>query len=179
MNLYKQILFSILFIFTVHCSSITVIPEPNLEQYTVKSSTVCFSFRWYAPFFCWDAQPNSILLKGIYNNNSGEKKYYLDYYLDNFDTDFPVGVSLKIDGTFYNLRKVQTDYSDTLRIRSEINEELIGKLKSYSGNLLLSYSNRSTTTNYELSSGESESILKNAKEVFDKLSSVSKMKIVK
>lgn len=158
------------------CSSFEVIPEPNLTQITVKSKTVCLTWNWHP--FCVDTKPNSLMIKGILNNNTGEKKYYLEYYTDSFDTDLPVGVSLKVDGVYYNLRKVFTDYTETLKVTSELNDEVINKLLNTKNNLHLSYSNRRYTFNFELSSSKSSSLIENMREVQKKVLSLEKLKIV-
>lgn len=160
----------------IKCSSFEVIPEPNLTQTTVKSQSVCLTWNWHP--FCVDTKPNSLIIKGILNNNTGEKKYYLEYYTDSFDTDLPVGVSLKIDGVYYNLRKAITEYTDTLKITSELNDEVISKLLNTKNNLSLSYSNRRNTFNFELSSGKSAKLVENMREVQKKLLSLEKLKIV-
>ncbi|MDX1959451.1 MAG: hypothetical protein SFU98_12810 [Leptospiraceae bacterium] len=177
--IYKNLLISFVFLFAIGCSSTNTIPEPNFEQTTVQSEPTCLSWKWYSPFFCYSGKANSVELRGTVSNNTGDKQFFLDYFLDSFDTDFPVGVAIKIDSTYYLLRKSQTDFSNTLLIRSEMSDEVISKLKGSSSSILLSYSNRSHTYNYQLSSGEAESLRKNAREVFDKLNSASKMKIVK
>lgn len=109
--LFSQIFFLSFLFFVINCNSLQVIPEPNLEQVTVKSETICTEFTWYWPF-CTRGKAKSLMIKGVYNNLTGDKKYYLDYHLDMLDTDLPVGLSINIDGTYYNLKKVSTDYTD-------------------------------------------------------------------
>lgn len=168
-------LFLVLFLL-IRCSSLEVIPEPNLTQITVKSQTVCLTWNWHP--FCVDTKPNSLMIKGVLNNNTGERKYYLEYYTDTFDTDLPVGVSLKIDGVYYNLRKVFTEYTETLKVTSELNEEVVKKLLNTKNNLSLSYSNRRNTLNFELSSRKSTSLIENLRDVQKQLLSLERLKIV-
>ncbi|MCX7998956.1 MAG: hypothetical protein N3A69_08405 [Leptospiraceae bacterium] len=160
----------------IRCSSFEVIPEPNLTQITVKSKTVCLTWNWHP--FCVDTKPNSLMIKGVLNNNTGEKKYYLEYYTDTFDTDLPVGVSLKIDGVYYNLRKVFTEYTETLKVTSELTEDVVNKLINTKNNISLSYSNRRSTLNFDLSSGKTSSLIDNMKDVQKKVLSLEKLKIV-
>lgn len=169
-------LFLFVLLVLLNCSSFEVIPEPNLTQITVKSKSVCLTWNWHP--FCVDSKPNSLMIKGVFNNNTGEKKYYLEYYTDSFDTDLPVGVSLKVDGIYYNLKKVFTEYTETLKVTSELNEEVINKLLNTKNNLHLSYSNRKQTFNFELSSGKSNSLIENMKDVQKKTLSLEKLKIV-
>ncbi|HMV42538.1 MAG TPA: hypothetical protein PK079_21440 [Leptospiraceae bacterium] len=159
------------------CSSVQVIPEPNLDQVTVKSEPVCTVFTWYWPF-CTQGRAKSFLIKGIYNNSTGEKKYFLDYHLDMLDTDLPVGISVYLDGVYYNLKKVSTDYSDILKIESEINLDLISKMNSAKNNFSFSYSNRKETHNFTLSSGDTKDFLKQLNDVVKRINAQEKLKIV-
>jgi hypothetical protein len=170
-------LFTAFLLGQIHCSSFDVIPEPTLNQTTVKSSTVCLTWNWHP--FCMEGKPNSLVVRGILNNGSSEKKFYLEYYLDSFDTDLPVGVSLKVDGVYYNLRKAATDYADTLKITSEVSEDALSKLKATKNPISLSYSNRKNTLNFDLSSGDSQKLIDNLNDVVTKLNSLQKLKIVK
>jgi hypothetical protein len=119
------------------------------------------------------------MVRSTLNNTSGDYKYFLDYYLDSFDSDIPIGVSLKIDGIYYNLKKTQTDYTDTLKISSELTEEVATKIISTKKTILLSYSNRKVTLNFDLSSSDTETLQSYVKEVTQKTTSLQKMKIVK
>lgn len=165
------------FSFLIQCHSMEVIPEPNLNQYTVKSPPVCLKWNWHP--FCLESKPNSLMVRSTLNNTSGDYKYFLDYYLDSFDSDIPIGVSLKIDGIYYNLKKTQTDYTDTLKISSELTEEVATKIISTKKTILLSYSNRKVTLNFDLSSSDTETLQSYVKEVTQKTTSLQKMKIVK
>lgn len=174
---FSQFVFSSILFFLLSCNSLQVIPEPNLEQVTVKSETICTEFTWYLPF-CTRGKAKSLMLKGVYNNLTGDKKYYLDYHLDMLDTDLPVGLSLNLDGTYYNLKKVSTDYTDIVKLESEINQEVISKINSAKNNFSFSYSNRKDTYNFALSSGETKEFVKQLNEVVKRINAQEKLKIV-
>lgn len=176
-NSFLFILIGVLF-FLNGCAGIQVVPEPNLEQVTVYSETICSETPWYSPF-CTKGKSRSFMIKGIYNNSNGDKKYYLDYYLDLLDTDLPVGLSLYLNGTYYNLKKMSTDYSDILNIESELSSEVISKLNSVKSEIQISYSNRRNTTNFYLSSSDSKKLISQINEVIKKISDQEKLKIVK
>lgn len=174
----KFISLYLLFVFVLfQCTSIQVIPEPNLNQVTVKSEPICTAFTWYWPF-CTNGKAKSFLIKGIYNNLNAEKKFFLDYHLDMLDTDLPVGISVNIDGVYYNLKKVSTDYSEILKIESELNSDVISKMNSAKNNLSFSYSNRKDTFNFALSSGETKEFIKQLGEVVKRTNAQEKLKIV-
>ena len=118
------------------------------------------------------------MIKGVYNNLTGDKKYYLDYHLDMLDTDLPVGLSLNIDGTYYNLKKVSTDYTDIVKLESEISSEVISKVNSAKNNFMLSYSNRTDTHNFTLRSGDTKEFAKQLNEVIKRVVAQEKLKIV-
>lgn len=171
-------LLSLILIQFIHCSSTDLVQEPTLDQSTVQSETVCTEFVWYMPF-CTKNKPKSVLFKGVFQNTSLEKKYYIDYVLDNSDIDIPVGLSIQIDGTFYNLKKMATDYVDVFKITSEISEEVLNKLVSSRNNFVISYSSRRDTFNYKLSDSKSKQLADQADFVLKKMKSVGKMKIMK
>lgn len=177
----RKILFPLLILsnlfFFVYCNSFQVIPEPNLEQVTVKSETICTEFTWYWPF-CTRGKAKSLMIKGVYNNNTGDRKFYLDYHLDMLDTDLPVGLSLNLDGTYYNLKKVSTDYTDIVKLESEISPEVINKINSSKNNFAFSYSNRKDTLNFALSSGETKEFVKQLNDVVKRINAQDKLKIV-
>jgi hypothetical protein len=177
-SLFFQITFSGILFFLISCNSFQVIPEPNLEQVTVKSETVCTEVPWYSPF-CTKGKSRSLMIKGVYNNLTGDKKYYLDYYLDILDTDLPVGLSLNLDGTYYNLKKMSTDYTDILSIESELNPEVISKINAVKNDILISYSNRKNTLNFALSAGDTKKFLTQLNEVTKRIAAQEKLKIVK
>ncbi len=175
--LFSQYIFFSIMLFLVHCNSFQVIPEPNLEQVTVKSETICTEFTWYWPF-CTRGKAKSLMIKGIYNNITGEKKYYLDYHLSMLDTDLPVGLSINLDGIYYNLKKVSTDYTEIVKLESEINAEVISKINSSKNNFAFSYSNRKDTLNFALSSGETKEFVKQLNDVVKRINAQEKLKIV-
>ncbi len=177
-NLFSPILFFGATILLLSCNSLQVIPEPNLDQVTVKSETICTEFTWYWPF-CTKGKAKSLMIKGIYNNSTGDKKFLLDYHLDMLDTDLPVGLSLYLDGTYYNLKKVSTDYTDIVKLESELSAEVITKIKETKKNFILSYSNRKDTYNFALSEGETNAFTNQLNEVIKKITTQEKMKIVK
>lgn len=177
-NLFFQILFCSTLFFLLNCNSLQVIPEPNLDQVTVKSETICTEFTWYWPF-CTKGRAKSLMLKGIYNNSTGDKKYFLDYHLDMLDTDLPVGLSLNLDGTYYNLKKVSTDYTDILKLESELTPEVISKINSAKSSFAFSYSNRKDTLNFTLSPGETRDFRTQLNEVVKKITAQEKLRIVK
>ncbi|MCB1177889.1 MAG: hypothetical protein KDK36_09950 [Leptospiraceae bacterium] len=172
----KAVFSILLLFFLANCHSLEVIPEPNLTQFTIKSKPICLKWNWHP--FCLETKPNSLTIRGILENSNLEHKIYLDYYLDSYDSDIPVGVSLLIDGTYYNLRKAGTEYTDTLKIRSEISEDIVKKIQKTKKTISMSYSNRKETLNFEFSSGETDDFKNYLKEVTDKIKSLKKMKIV-
>jgi len=177
-NLFLQILFCASLFFLHNCNSLQVIPEPNLDQVTVKSETICTEFTWYWPF-CTKGKAKSMMIKGVYNNSTGDKKYFLDYHLDMLDTDLPVGLSLNLDGTYYNLKKVSTDYTDILKLESELTPEVISKMNSAKSSYTFSYSNRKDTLNFALSSGDTRDLKNQLNEVIKKITAQEKLRIVK
>ena len=174
---YKILLF-LLFLIVSACSSTKLIPEPSLDQVSFKSETICTEFVWYSPF-CFDNKSRSIQLKLVVNNTSLEKKFYLDYVIDSADTDLPVGISIQIDGTYYNLRKMGTDYIDILKLSSELTPEVLNKIVSSKTDFIISYSSRKETFNYTLSSSNSTKLRNESKELLDKSKSFSKLNIIK
>jgi hypothetical protein len=167
-----------LFCFLVmSCSSLEVIPEPTLDLVSVKSSSFCPTWNWHP--FCVEAKPNSIFFTGTLNNSTSEKRYYLDYFLDSFDTDIPIGISLKIDGTYFVLKKVSTEYSNSMKLRSELSEDMIKNISSTNQTISLSYSNRKSSLNFDLSTSETEKLKSNLRDVVEKINSMQKLKIIR
>jgi hypothetical protein len=167
-----------LFCFLVmSCSSLQVIPEPTLDLVSVKSSSFCPTWNWHP--FCVETKPNSIFFTGTLNNSTSEKRYYLDYFQDSFDTDIPIGISLKIDGTYYVLKKISTEYSYSMKLRSEISEEMIKILSNTNQPISLSYSNRKSSLNFDLTMSETEKVKNNLREVVEKINSMQKLKIIR
>ena len=161
-------------LFSFSCSSLYVIREPVLERTTVQSGPVCFSLF----SFCHEGSSNSVIIKGVVENNSGIKNYYLIYNLKNFETEFPVGVSLNLDGLYYNLKKTSTDYSEYVSVSSELSSDFLDKILS-SKKISLSYSNRTDTINIDFSGREHRNFLKNIQKVKESLFSAEKLNIVK
>lgn len=143
----------------------------------MKSEPVCPTWNWHP--FCLNSKPNSVNLYGVLNNTSGEKKYFLDYYLDSFDTDIPVGISLKLNNAYYVLRKTHTDYTDAIKIRSELGEDLVKAISENQSDLVLSYSSRVDTINLEFSKRQSENFRSSMLDVVKQIESLEKMKIIK
>lgn len=174
---YKIFLF-LLFLAVTRCSSTKLVPEPSLDQVSFKSETICTEFVWYSPF-CFEHKSRSIQLKLIVNNTSLEKRFLLDYIIDSADTDLPVGISIQIDGTYYNLKKMGTDYVDILKLSSELTPDILNKIISSRSDFIISYSSRKETFNYSLSSSNSSKLRNESKEILDKSKSFSKLNIVK
>jgi hypothetical protein len=170
-------LFLVLTLFLVNCSSLQVVPEPTLDLISVKSKSYCPTWNWHP--FCVETKPNSFYFRGVYQNSIGEKRYYIDYYIDSFDTDLPVGISLKVDGTYYILKKTLTDYSEALKLRSELPDDLIKLIGSTKENISLSYSNRKSTINFDFSNSETETIKNNLKTTIETVNNIQKLKIIK
>ena len=99
-------------------------------------------------------------------------------YLDSYDVGLPVGVSLKVDNDYYKLKKVATDYTSTLKIKSEISPKVMKRILS-SNSIMVSYSNNTETKNIELSSGDKKDLVEQIKEVKTKLDAQSRMSIYK
>jgi hypothetical protein len=179
-GLFKMVKIFILFlymIFIIDCRTIEVIPEPTLGQISVESPNVCLKWNWHP--FCVESKPNSINIVGIISNSTLEKKYYLDYYIDSFDADIPVGISLRVGPVYYQLKKIHTDYTDILKIRSELPLDFVDLLIKSNDSMMLSYSNRKDTMNIDFSDRHAESFRNSIKEVVSKVNSLEKMNIVK
>lgn len=113
----------------------------------------------------------------MYKNPSSEKTIYLDYFLSSFEVSFPIGVSLKLDGTWFNLRKVGTDYSDSMRISSLVPPDVADKILN-AKEITFSFSSREKTTNQILSSGETAKLQNLLKSLREKVDSQSKLNIL-
>ncbi|MBM9577230.1 hypothetical protein JWG45_08705 [Leptospira sp. 201903070] len=170
-----SILFCVLFFLGISCSSASVLqtPEPALEQILFHSDPLCPGFH----FLCSQGDTKSMNFRGVFKNSSGEKTLFLDYYLSSFEVSFPIGVSIQLDGTWYNLRKVGTDYSDSMRISSSIPSELVDRILK-AKEITFSFSSREKTSNQLFSSRDAsrfQALLKNLKE---KLDAQSKLNIL-
>ncbi len=162
------------FVFFYSCASLQIIKEPLLERTTVKSEPQCFSLFT----FCRVGAPNSVLIKGFVENSSGNKSYFLEYYLSSFESDLPIGVSLKIDENYYNLKKASTEYSDYVMVESVLSPEILDKVLQ-SKNLSLSYSNRKDTLNIEFSNRARKKFQINIQKIKEALFSAEKLNIIK
>nr|WP_207767192.1 hypothetical protein [Leptospira adleri] len=162
-----SLLFCVFLLSGISCSSANVIqtPEPALEQVLFHSAPLCPGFH----LFCFQGDTKSMNFRGVYKNSSGEKSLFLDYFLSSFEVSFPIGVAVKLDGVWYNLRKVGTDYSDSMRISSSIPAEVADKILN-AKEIVFSFSSREKTTNQTFSSGETirfQTLLKNLRERLD------------
>ena len=99
--------------------------------------------------------------------------------MDSFDTDIPIGISLKIDGTYFVLKKVSTEYSNSMKLRSELSEDMIKNISSTNQTISLSYSNRKSSLNFDLSTSETEKLKSNLRDVVEKINSMQKLKIIR
>ncbi|WP_427854349.1 hypothetical protein [Leptospira tipperaryensis] len=163
----SSFIFCVILFTGISCSSTSVLqtPEPALEQVLFHSEPLCPGFH----LFCSQGDTKSMNFRGVFKNSSGEKSLFLDYYLSSFEVSFPIGVSLKLDGTWYNLRKVGTDYSDSMRISSLIPTELVDRILN-AKEITFSFSSREKTTNQLFSSGDAsrfQTLLKNIREKVD------------
>ncbi|MBE7410960.1 MAG: hypothetical protein L6Q54_04595 [Leptospiraceae bacterium] len=174
-NLYQVTIFTFpVFLIFLNCSSLKVIKEPVLERTTVISEPICFSFFT----ICRESAFNSLVIKAVVSNESGERKYSLEYYLKRFEVEFPLGVSLGIDGEYYNLKRVSTEYSDYIKIGSELSLEVIEKILN-SKKIILSYSNRVETMNIDFSNSDREKFIQNIKKVQENIQKTEKLTIIK
>jgi hypothetical protein len=90
-----------------------------------------------------------VYFKGERDNTTGNVQYYLLYEMGTFEVDLPIGVSLKLGEIWYNLKKANTDYSDTIVVSSSIPTEVLPKIGE-SKKISISYTNRKGTMNFEL-----------------------------
>ncbi|MCG6152818.1 hypothetical protein [Leptospira bandrabouensis] len=150
-----------------------VTPEPTLEQQSAISKEVCLK-----KFLLVFAKRPCVYFKAERDNNSGIVQYFLLYEIGTFDVDLPIGVSLKLGETWYNLKRTNTDYSDTIVITSAISSELIPKVGE-SQNIGISYTNRKETTNYTLNSGQTASFQSNLSKLIRTMESEPKLNINK
>ncbi|MCB1192160.1 MAG: hypothetical protein H7A23_08715 [Leptospiraceae bacterium] len=176
MNFKKLFMICFLCLIIWRCSSVAVTPEPTIDQISIQSEPICIVFSLNP--FCYRGKSNSLYVTGIMENKSLKKFIYLEYFLDSYDVGLPVGVSLKLDNDYYKLKKVATDYTSTLKITSEMSQQVVDKILS-ANVIMVSYSNNSETKNIELSSGERKDLAKQIKEVQEKLNAQVKMRIIK
>lgn len=175
---FRMIVFIYLFFaILIRCSSVDVIPEPTIDQISVESESVCIAYSLSLNPFCYRGKPNSLLVTGVMENKTLKKFMYIDYFLDSYDVGLPVGVSLKVDNDYYKLKKVATDYTSTLKVKSEISNKVIDRILS-AKSIMVSYSNNTETKNIELSSGDRKDLVEQIKEVQTKLNKQSRMSIL-
>ncbi|XDD51997.1 hypothetical protein AB3N59_10465 [Leptospira sp. WS92.C1] len=163
------------FLSFISCSSTSVrqIPEPALEQVLFTTDSLCPGFH----IFCFSGDTKSIGFRGIYKNSNSEKNLYLEYYLSSFEVSFPIGVSLKLDGTWFNLRKTGTDYSESMRISSLIPADIVDKILN-AKEITFSFSSRDKTANHLFSQGEKDRFQFLLKTLREKLDTQAKLNIL-
>lgn len=175
MKLLIKLYFVFLILLLIDCgSAIKVTPEPVLNRVRFNSKTICPGFSIY----CSENATGGLVLSSYKNEGNGERKVYLTYNLSQFDSEIPVGFSLKINGTYYLLNKFSTEYGESNRITSEIPDSLLGEIQN-AKSMGYSFSNRKHTINEEFSEGvmnQIKSILLTLKESVDK---ENKLQIVK
>jgi hypothetical protein len=145
------ILFVLGFFLTINCGksqTLVIVPEPVVDQVSVVSPEICLdSFLWIFP-----SNP-CFWIRAEKDNTTSKTRTSLVYNLSSFDVEFPLGLSLEIDGTYHNLLKMGTEYGSQLQLLSDLPEPTATAI-SKSKKVSLSYTNRKETRNYELSSGE-------------------------
>ncbi|TGL37232.1 hypothetical protein [Leptospira perdikensis] len=164
------------FLLFVSCSgtrAYVVTPEPTLDQQTAISNEVCLK-RFLFVF----AKRPCVYFKAERDNTSGLVQYFLLYEIGTFDVDLPIGVSLKLGDTWNNLKRTNTDYSDTIIITSAISSEIIPKVGE-SQNIGISYTNRKETFNYQLTSSQTASLQANLSKLIRTIESEPKLNINK
>ncbi|WP_425460802.1 hypothetical protein [Leptospira langatensis] len=163
---------SIIAVFLPGCSArIQVLPEPVVEQTVLRSGPVC-----PGSWFCSQGRPGSLNFKGILNNKTGEKPLFIEYYMSSFEESFPIGISIKLDQTWHNLRKTSTDFGDTVRVVSIVPPELTDKVLN-AKEIQFSFSSRDNTTTVHLSSSNSDQLKSLLKDLKEKLDSQAKLTI--
>lgn len=172
---FLSLLFSFGLFAGIGCSGdlIRHTPEPALEQVVFHSESVCYGFH----FFCSEGDAKSLNFRGIFKNLSFEKTIFLDYYLSSFEVSFPIGVSLRLDGTWFNLRKVGTEYSDSVKISSSISTEVADKILQ-AKEIIFSFSSREKITNQIFSRAETAKFQLLLKTLKERLNAQSKLNIL-
>jgi hypothetical protein len=152
-------------------NTLVIVPEPVVDQVSVVSPEICLDF------YVWiiDANP-CIVIKGVKDNTTLKKTYMLVYKLSTFDVEFPLGLSIYIDGEFHNLVKITTDYGRTLEMVSELPENLL-PLLSKAKTVTISYTNRKNTENTELSNRQIKKLNDYISEIKNLMSKEPKLKI--
>ncbi|MCW7471258.1 hypothetical protein [Leptospira kanakyensis] len=165
----------LIFLVVVSCSgtkAYVVTPEPTLEQQTAISKDLCLQrFLWLFP-----GKRPCVYFKAERDNGTGLVQYFLLYEIGTFDVDIPIGVSLKLGETWYNLKRTNTDYSDTIIISSAISSDLIPKIGE-NQSIAISYTNRKETINYNLSSNQTATFQSNLSKLIRTIESEPKLNI--
>ncbi len=172
---FLSLLFSFGLFAGIGCSKdlIRYTPEPALEQVVFHSESLCYGFH----FFCSEGDAKSLNFKGIFKNLSFEKTIFLSKYLSSFEVSFPIGVSLRLDGTWFNLRKVGTEYSDSVKISSSISAEASDKILQ-AKEIIFSFSSSEKTTNQLLSHSETAKFQLLLKTLKERLNAQTKLNIL-
>ncbi|TGL62382.1 hypothetical protein [Leptospira sarikeiensis] len=159
-------------IFLLSCSArVQVLPEPVVEQTLFRTGPIC-----PGAIFCSVGKPGSLNFKGVLINKTGEKPIFLEYYMSSFEESFPIGVSVKLDQTWHNLRKTSTDYGDTVRVVSVFPADVADKLLA-AKEVQFSFSSRDNTSTFTLSSSNADSLKSLLKDLKEKLDAQSKLTI--
>ncbi|PJZ68395.1 hypothetical protein CH373_05955 [Leptospira perolatii] len=155
------------------CSSgkIQILPEPVMEQITFRSLPVCVN-AW----FCGAGDSGSLSVRGLLNNRSGEKTLFLEYYMSTFEESFPVGLSLKLDQTWHNLRKVSTEYGQNVRVVSLLPVDVYEKIQQ-AKEVQFSFTSREKTVTHPLSKSDLNSLQKYLSETKSSLDTYAKLNI--
>ncbi|TGL56746.1 hypothetical protein EHQ59_00505 [Leptospira kemamanensis] len=167
----------LLFLVLVSCSgtkAFVVTPEPTLEQQTAISKDICMQkYLWV-----FSGKKPCVYFKAERDNGTGAVTYFLMYEIGTFDVDIPIGVSLKLGETWYNLKKTNTDYSDTIVVTSALTQEILPKIGE-NQNITISYTNRRETINYQLTASQTSSFQTNLSKLIRVIESEPKLNINK
>lgn len=162
----------------VSCQSFEVIPEPVLHRTMVISEATCLNFKWWNPlsWFCYAEKPMSLSIRASVDNENQQIAYFLDYFVDDFELDLPIGVSIKLDNTYYNLKKSSIDYVETIKITNKISADIL-QLATRAKSITFNYTNRNRSYDIELSKGTRDELAIAIKELIKQAKSIQKMTI--
>ncbi len=148
-------------------------PEPVLDQISADSEELCLKWKILGTggYPC-------IKFRGTKENATGKVSYSLRYEVGTFDVELPVGMSLKLGDTWYNLTKLDTEYSSTIVYSSRLPLDILPIFKSAS-TMAISYTTRKKTENIVLSSGQKEALQSNLSKLIQALEAEAKLKIEK
>ncbi|XDD41418.1 hypothetical protein AB3N58_08795 [Leptospira sp. WS60.C2] len=167
----------LLFLVLVSCSgskAFVVTPEPTLEQQTAISNDICMEkYLWLFP-----GKRPCVYFKAERDNATSAVTYFLLYEIGTFDVDIPIGVSLKIGETWYNLKKTNTDYSDTIIVTSALTQDILPKIGE-NQTITISYTNRRETINYQLNASQTTKFQTNLSKLIRVIESEPKLNINK